>query len=193
MVKSSLFNKDMALAWPDNYYSETKPAVREKLIKAQLEKDNSKENQLRYRLWEKRYTLPKKGMTGADYYMRVVMGMEFLCEQKSSLFGKRTVKKGIQEIRDTFCLDLLKDEPDYSALWKNEFLNFWSLYVEVCKNDKNYSGVILGMGKLSDNRLKSKLKNDIQRKTSEFPEELGLAEDLTLYRQAAWEVFSYYF
>ena len=184
---------DKDLPWPDNYYTEMKPAKREMALKARLETEDSEENRIRYRLWERRYTLPGKGMTGADYYMKTVMVMGHLCENKNAFFGKRAYKKGIKELRHTFCLDLLKEKPQYADLWRKEFQNFWMLYIKCCTEDRNYSGIVMGMGQMSDDRLASKIYNDLHQKAEVIPEKLGLSEELTQFRQAAWEAYYRYF
>ena len=193
MQDISMRTENKVFSWPDNYYFEIKPANREKALKARIETEDSEENRIRYQLWEKRYTLPGKGVTGADYYMKVVMGMGPLCESRNSFFGKKAYRKGMQEIRNTFCLDLLKEKPQYADLWRKEFQNFWVLYMKSCIEDRNYSGIVMGMGQMSEDRLSSKLYNDIQQKTEVFPEKLGLAEELAQFRQAAWEIYYRYY
>lgn len=181
--------RNSQFTWPDNYYMETDAKKREGLLKAQLETDHSEENQVRYQIWTKRYTIPKKGVTGADYYMRMLIHMELLYEKKNSFFGKKSYQKGLAEIRDVFCLDLLKEKPELANLWKEEFVHLWTLYISSCKDDNNYNGILLGLGKMSKDRLESKIKNDVEHKAVVIPEELGLAEELTLFRQAAWEAY----
>ena len=193
MLRNNTKDKKNDFGWPENYYLETDAKKRKELLNTQLESDPTEENQLRQRLWEKRYTLPGKGMTGADYFMRVVLTMELVAEKSKSLFGKKTFREGIQEIRDVFCLNLLKENPDYSYVWKEEFVNFWSLYIEACKGDKNYTGLFMGLGHMSDENLRNKLKNDIGHKAVELPEKLGLSQELTPFREAGREAFSYYF
>ena len=181
--------RDNTFAWPEDYYLETDAKKREALLKAQLEKDNSEANQIRFLLWKKRYTIPGKGITGADYYMRMLLNLEIICERKKSFFGKKRFQKGIEEIRDVFCLDQLKEKPELADLWEKEFVNLWRLYITCCKEDSNYGGIILGVGRMSDNRLAGKIENDIEMKTGTIPEELGLSEELTQFRQAAWEAY----
>jgi len=193
MLRFNRNAREPSLIWPDNYYLETNAKVREDILKSQLEKDPSKENLLRYQLWKKRYTLPGKGITGVDYYMKLVLSMELTAEKRNSLFGKKSFRKELGQIRDIFCLDQLKEFPDYAHLWKDEFLNFWSLYIEVCREDKNYTGELLGLGRISGERLTNKLKNDMEQKAVILPEKLGLSDDLSLFGEAAREAFCYYF
>ena len=193
MLEFNRMVRSQELSWPDNYYSETDGKKRGELIKAQLEKDDSEENRIRFRLWEKRYTSPKKGLTGVDYFLKMALTMEKIADLKDSFLGKKSFRKGVLEIRDLFCLDLLKEKQEYAGLWKDEFLNLWSLYIEVCKDDKNYTSILLGTGRMSKERIIGKLKGDIYHKTVLMPEALGLAEELTPYREAGSEAFYYYF
>lgn len=193
MLELNRMARNRDLDWPDNYYLETDAKKRGELIKNQLEGDESEENRIRYRLWEKRYTIPKKGITGVDYFMKMALTMEKIAELKDSFLGKKAYRKGLLEIRDTFCLDLLKEKPAYAGLWKEEFINLWSLYIEICKDDKNYTSILLGTGRMSKERVIEKLKGDLYRKTVLLPEALDLEEELAPYRQAGSEAFYYYF
>ncbi len=190
------FNKNIreqSLSWPDSFYLETDAKKREELLKARLEQDDSEENRIRYQLLEKRYMKAGRGIDGTDYYMKILMTMEQTADLKDSFLGKRSFRRGLEEIRDRFCLDLLQEKPEYTSLWKDEFLNLWCRYIEACKNDKNYTGIVMGLGQMSDDRLIGKMSNDIDRKTLDLPEKLGLSQDLATFREAAQEAFQYYF
>ena len=187
------YNRNTTVPWPDNYYMETNPLRREELLKARLEEDDSEENQIRYQLWQSRYNGPGKKKAGADYYMRALLSMGAFVEKKSSFLGKKTYQKGVRMLRDTFCLDLLKEKPQYAYLWRDEFVHLWSIYIEACRDDRNYSSIMLGVGRMSQGSLVSKIKHDIHQKSVILPEELGLSEELIQFRQAAREAFSYYY
>ena len=185
--------RQSSLSWPDNYYLETDVSRREEMLKKQLETEDSEENHIRYQLWKQRYVSPRKGITGADYYMRVVMDLEKVAKDRDSFFGRRAFEKKIREIRSTFCLDLLKKKPEYVGLWMDEFIHFWSLYIETCKEDSNYGGLALGLGRMPMDKLMNKLKNDIYKKAVVLPEEMGMADELEPYTKAALTCSSYYF
>ncbi len=180
------------LSWPDNYYSQTDASIREEILKRQLETEDSEENHIRYQLWKQRYAPSRKGLTGTDYYMRVVLDLERVFEDRNSFLGRRVYEKKIKEIRSTFCLNLLKQKPEYASLWVDEFIHFWSLYIDACKEDNNYGGIALGLGRMPKDRLMSKLRNDIYKKAVELPEEMGMADELQPYTQAALKCCSYY-
>ena len=193
MLESRGIRKNQVLAWPDDYYWETDAKKREEMLKGRLIVEDSEENRIRSRLFEKRYVTPGKGIQGTDYFMKIIMTMEKIAESKDSFFGKKSFQKGIREIRDTFCLDLLQDKPEYSELWKEEFVNLWSLYIEVCRDDNNYAGLLLGTGRMSKGRLIEKLEADIYHKSTELPEQLGLAREMAPFREAASEAFYRYY
>ena len=181
-----------SVSWPDDYYLETSAEKRKAILEAQLASDDSEDNRIRYQLWEKRYTSPKKGFTGADYFMKTIITMETITDDHSIFFRKKRTEKEIRTIRDTFCLDLLKEKAEYSYIWKEEFLHLWRLYIEACKDDRNYSGLIMGTGKMSEKRLVSKLTNDIYQKSVLLPEKLHLSEELSEFREAAREAVRLY-
>ena len=193
MLESNGIRRRRTLTWPDDYYGETDPEKRHELLKEQLSINDSEENRIRHKLFEKRYITPEKGITGTDYYMKVLMSMEKTAQLKKSFLGKKAYWKGLQEIRDIFCLDLLKEKPAWAGLWEEEFFHLWCLYIETCRDDNNYAGLLLGTGRMSKDRLIDKLKADIHHKSTELPESLGLSEELLSFRTAASEAFySYY-
>ena len=193
MLESREIRKNRVFTWPDDYYWETDPKKREEMLKDRLKEEDSEENQIRSRLFEKRYVTPGKGIRGTDYFMKILMTMEKIAEMKDSFFGKKSFQKGIREIRDTFCLDLLKEKPDYANLWEEEFINLWCLYIELCRDDNNYAGLLLGTGRMSKERLINKLEADLYHKSTELPEKMGLSEEMLPFRNAASEAFYRYY
>ena len=54
MLESRGIRKNQVFAWPDDYYWETDAKKREEMLKGRLIEEDSEENRIRSRLFEKR-------------------------------------------------------------------------------------------------------------------------------------------
>ena len=95
--------------WPDNYYMETDGLRRKEYLNEALKKEDSHKNRLRQKLWENRYTNARGKYDKADHFLRAWLDLPILVKDMKGMFGKSRVRKGVQEIRDTFLLDLLRE------------------------------------------------------------------------------------
>ncbi len=179
--------------WPDNYYMETDGMRRKGYLEEALEEEDSRENQLRRTLWEKRYTDARGRYDDADHFLKVWMDLPFLAKSKEGLFGKSRVRKGVEVIRETLLLDLLKENQDHREIWYREFVHFSCLYIQISKGDRSYSTTLFGIGKLPEDNLLRKIAADLCEKTITYPHALGFREDQELLARAAKDAFCLYY
>ena len=179
--------------WPDNYYMETDGIRRKEFLDVALEGSDSRENQLRGMLWEKRYTDAQGKYDDADRFLKIWMDLPFLAKTKVGLFGKSRVRKGVEEIRERLLLDLLKESPEYEEVWYREFIQLSCLYIQISKGDRSYSTTLFGIGKLPEDNLLRKIAADLCEKTITYPHVLGFFEEQKLLARAAKDAFNLYY
>ena len=104
MLEREMKSGQQQYEWPDNYYMETDGMRRKGYLDAAPQESDSRENQLRHMLWEKRYCNARGRYAGADHFLKVWMDLPFLAKSKEGLFGKSRVRKGVEEIRETLAV-----------------------------------------------------------------------------------------
>ena len=193
MLEREMKTGQQQYEWPDNYYMETDGMRRKGYLDAAPEASDSRENQLRHMLWEKRYTDARGRYDGTDHFLNVWMALPFLAKSKDGLFGKSRVRKGVEEIRETLLLDLLKENRDHKEVWYREFIHFSCLYTQISKGDRSYSTTLFGIGKLPEDNLLRKIAMDLCEKTILYPDSLGFRDDQELLARAAKDAFCLYY
>ena len=193
MLEREMKTGQQQYQWPDNYYMETDGMRRKGYLDAAPEASDSRENQLRHMLWEKRYTDARGRYDGTDHFLKVWMDLPFLAKSKDGLFGKSRVRKGVEEIRETLLLDLLKENRDHKEVWYREFIHFSCLYIQISKGDRSYSTTLFGIGKLPEDNLLRKIAMDLCEKTILYPDSLGFRDDQELLARAAKDAFCLYY
>ena len=179
--------------WPDNYYMETDGMRRKEYLNEALKKEDSHENRLRQKLWEKRYTDARGRYDKADHFLRAWLDLPILVKDMKGIFGKSRVRKGVQEIRDTFLLDLLKENLENKDVWYREFVHLACFYIQVSTTDRSYTTTLFGIGKLPEDNLVKKIAADLCHKTITCPEILGFRKDQEVLAQAARDAFNLYY
>ena len=155
--------------------------------------DESAENIWRLRLWNSRYADAKGKIDGVDHFMRGWMNLPFIASQKKGLFGARKYKKELEEFMQTFLLDDLAENEAFSDVFYREYLNFVCFYIQISNNDKSYSSLVLGIGKMPESSLLKKLAQDLCQKTIFYPKEMGIYEKQSLLAKAARDAFALYY
>ncbi len=193
MLEREMKTGQQQYQWPDNYYMETDGMRRKGYLDATTAEQDSRENELRHMLWEKRYTDARGRYDDADRFLKVWMDLPFLAKSKDGLFGKSRARKGVEEIRETLLLHLLKENPEYRDVWYREFIHSSCLYIQISKGDRSYSTTLFGIGKLPEDNLLRKIAADLCEKTIIYPDILGFREDQELLARAARDAFCLYY
>lgn len=193
MLKKEMTIQKKQYEWPENYYLETDPSRRKKMLEEALHTENSPENELRSLLWQKRYADAKGKVDGFDHFLKIWTELPFITAQAKGLFGKKKACKFIEEMQNVLQLDLLAGQPQHQKIWLDEFMNFCCLYIEISRKDKSYSTTLFGVGKLSDDNLAHKMAEDLYQRTVVYPKELGIFEKQTLLMEAAKKAYRLYF
>ena len=106
------------------------------------------------------------------------------------MFGKKRIKKAIEDIREDFHMDLAAGygEMGQRVLY-DEFYNTARLYISLCEEDKTYNSILLGLGRMKPAKLVAKIAADLYHVSCEIPREIGMEDELKLFREALTEAF----
>ena len=106
------------------------------------------------------------------------------------LFGEKKRQREREKIlKDwNFALAEQYGQEGQEALYQ-ELHNMTELYLTICQDDKAYSSMILGLGKMNKNSLLSKMAREVYTVAYEIPREMGMAEELEIFTRAATDVF----
>ena len=131
--------------WVEQYRCEIEKEDRKEILdKAIAEEGLTEENALRKQYFEWRYEKNKK--TEVDRFIRGWMSLAYLDNEIKSMFGKKRIKKAIEDIREDFHMDLAAGygEMGQRVLY-DEFYNTARLYISLCEEDKTYNSILLGL------------------------------------------------
>lgn len=175
--------------WVEQYRCELEKEDRKEILdKAIAEEGLTEENALRKQYFEWRYEKNKK--TEVDRFIRGWMSLSYLDNEIKSMFGKKRIKKAIEDIREDFHMDLAAGygEMGQRVLY-DEFYNTARLYISLCEEDKTYNSILLGLGRMKPAKLVAKIAADLYHVSCEIPREIGMEEELKLFREALTEAF----
>ena len=82
---------------------------------------------------------------------------------------------------------------DYEELLYRECCHMVKIYMELCESDRSYGTTLCGIIKISNDKLKDKLKDDIYTTAVEFPREFDLEDELGIVTRAAREMYELHF
>ena len=175
--------------WVEEYRREVEKEDRKAILdKAVAEEGLTEENMLRQKLFDERYETNPKG--NIDHFIRGWMSLAYLENETNSFFGKNRIKKEADRIRADFCLNLAKEygETGQKVLY-DEFYNTARLYMGLCEEDRTYGSIILGLGRMKPEKLVAKIAADLYRVSHTIPKQVGMFEELELFRKALTEAF----
>lgn len=177
--------------WVTKYYRELDREKRwEILEQAIAEEGMTPDKEVRKKLLEERYEKGKKDKTQIDRFIRGWMTLAYTKNTSGGLFGRKKLQKDREKILKDWNFELARQygQEGEVALYQ-EFHNMTELYLTICQDDKAYSSMILGLGKMSKDSLLGKMAREIYTMAYEIPQEMGMEEELQLFTKAATDVF----
>lgn len=175
--------------WVVQYMYELDRDKRKNILKEAIEAEGmSPENELRSRLIEYRYGKIKD--QDVDYFIRGWMNMFYLNNSTKGFFAKKRIEKQKQEIMNDWRFALAEEygEIGQEVLYE-ELFNMAHLYIALCKKDKGYGSVILGIGRMKADSLANKIARDVYTMAYETPQNTGTVEDFGVFTRAATDAF----
>ena len=177
--------------WVEQFIKEVEKEDREKILEQAIAEEGlTEENALRRQFFEARYEYNPKSKLMVDHLIRGWMSMAYLANETKSLFGKGRVEKEKKKIRSDLALDVIKEYGELGEeVMYGEYYNAACLYMKLCNEDKTYGSVLLGLGRMKPAKLIEKIAYDIYRVAYELPEEVGMKEEMAVFRRALTDAF----
>lgn len=172
--------------WEIEYYHELLAAKRQKLLEQAIATEGlSPENELRKKLLEARYGKSLERGRRVDYFIRGWVTFSML-PGTISVRNKKKREKELASVMSDWQFDLANQygETGKRVLYQ-EFCNLTLVYIDLCRRDKTYGSVLLGIGRISEDSMVTKIARDIFKVAYEVPKQLEVAEQLRSFTNAA--------
>lgn len=179
-----------AREWPLNYYMELKPEKRKALLEEQMRQGRSEELEQIEKLFQIRYISDKKG-NYADTFMRSYLELRMTAEKMDVMFAERRNKKIVLQALHHMQADGTSEIPE--ELVYQELCHLISLYVQSSVTDKNYTSILWGMFKNSDEKILEKMRRDLAMIGEALPEMLHLETECRILSKAIADTKARYF
>ena len=175
--------------WVEKYMNELSRKKRRQLLEeAIVEEGMSPDNELRKKLLEARFGLNEKSET--DMFIRGWMMLYNLQNAPRGVFGKKRIQRDLASVMSDWKRDLAAS---YGSIGEEvlyqELYNMILVYIKLCMTDRNYSSLLLGMGRMQEETLIVKISGDLFRTAWTIPTQLNCFEDFALVRRAAEDAF----
>ncbi|MBQ7506335.1 MAG: hypothetical protein IJT05_03320 [Lachnospiraceae bacterium] len=182
----------MDAAWVAEYKRETDRKRRMEILKRAEEETGPDDPALliRKELYGKRYD--RRGDQDIDYYIRGWVNLEGLQRRVYLPGEKKRVRREIDSVLADWQYALCREQGEVGerALY-DELFNMTLFYMELCEKDKTYNAILLGLGKIKENRRVEKIAKEIALIIKGIPEKLGIEKELEPFQKAAGDAFRY--
>ncbi|MDO4616505.1 MAG: hypothetical protein Q4B03_03480 [Lachnospiraceae bacterium] len=149
--------------WQERFYHETEREDREEIFEQGLkEEGTTRENEFRQKLWNLRYAPNKRDKSEVDHFFRGFLTLDNLGRTKPGFFNGKYIRREIASLRSIWGLDLAEEYGELGkTLHYEEMKHLARTYITICQDDKNFSTMILGVGKLSKDKLAEKIADKV--------------------------------
>ncbi|MDO4622699.1 MAG: hypothetical protein Q4B22_07080 [Eubacteriales bacterium] len=147
--------------WVERYMREVKTKRRKALLEQGIAEDGmSPDNELRKKLFDARYG--KAADQEVDYFIRGWLDLLYVKEASRSVFAKAKLDKIHRNVQKDWKISMIDE---YGAIGREvyyeELFQLMQVYIHLCKEDKTYNSVVLGLGRIKEDQLIGKISNDL--------------------------------
>lgn len=179
-------------SWPERYYLELDAEKRLRLLEEAIAagEGDAAENEVRRRLWELRYTRPRKNAPLADRYIALWLALDHWRKAGPGPSLARAAQKELAGLAA-----LLQPEGDAGLvppLVHSELVHAVRLYLSTCIRS-NYGTMLMGLMRMSDESLVGKAAKEVAEVTCLVPRWADMAEVFAPLAPAAQEAFALVF
>ena len=176
--------------WSYEYKKETIREKRANLLLQMKESDGEDSSEYRFRkeIFDHRY-ITKDGQE-IDTFIRGWVLLSYY--QKGFVFpGDRNRAHGEADetLKAWFADREYEPESMEERVVLDELYNMTLLYLTLCEDDKNFGSLILGIGRMKEDRLHDKIAHTIRSMAVDLPKRLGMERQFKLFTRAAGEAF----
>lgn len=176
--------------WPESYYRERSPLVRKAALDlADRQGLTPGENAIRRKIFDLRYPELRGETDTADVFLRLMMELKVQSQNSGGLFGDRFARKSVGKLLEkTKIAELAEGSTEVRELLFRELYHLGVLYVTICGEDGNYRSLILGLGKMPEDRLREKIRADLASIADAAPAKLHMEEEFSVLAEALYAV-----
>ncbi len=176
------------IKWPDDYYSTTDADKRKELLEYAIGQELEPEkNKIRMELWEKRYGVK----AGVDQFLAAWINLIYYSNMVKGKRIARWHKKEIDKLIGSMCFDIVeRDGEAAEELLYLEFYHMLDFYMDICQTDKKYTGIILGLGTMSQDRVVQKIATEFFRVAYCVPDMIKSMKEYEIVRRAVVDCFA---
>lgn len=179
---------DETWEWPDSYYASTDGMKRKKALdKAIAMGLEPAENEIRMKIWKKRYG----SRDGVDEMLAGWINLLYFANVVKTDRKMKWHKKEMKQTLDGLCFDILKEYGEAAEeILYLEFFHLVDFYLDICKNDKKYGSVLLGLGSMSPEKVAYKMAKEVYMVCYKVPPMIGTVKEFALFRKASLDSFA---
>lgn len=133
------------------------------------------------KLFALRYTQDKKGKY-ADQFLGQFLQLRITAENLDAMFSERKNRKTVRQCLEQLQLHAGSEIPE--ELIYQEMCQLTGLYIYSCSKDVNYTSMIWGFGKKSDEKISEKINLDLERIGEAIPKYLSMEEECRVLKAA---------
>lgn len=172
------------------YFNATDKNERKDIYKRIVEKEGeSEKTQIMKEFFNHRYVSKEKNIKNIDYAIRGWVNISFLPESYKSRFSRKKLPDKIEECLVNLGKNIAEDHGELGIeLWYKELVNVCKVFVELCKTDKTYGCIIMGIGRIKESKLIKKICFDMINITHTIPAEIG-TDKFELLAKASRQAF----
>lgn len=167
--------------WPKSYYMEGNPEKRRQLLEERLAIDDSDEIKKTEALFDARYQKMKDGKY-MDLFLKGWLEIALIGNHLNSYFAQKKNKKTAVKVAEMWCLD--REEEFGRELLYDELAHLAGVYIASCLNDTHYQSILFNIGRMKDEKVKQKIKNDLELISRTIPEGVEMKDTFSLFEKA---------
>ena len=173
--------------WPQAYYLPTDGEVRKiALDRAIAEKLEPERDEVRAKIWERRYNDP----AGIDRFLGGYMNLNYYANVVKNGMMAKFHKKDMKQTQEYLCYDIPEK---YGAIGEEilylELYHMMDYYIDICLNDKKYGGLLMGLGTMKKENLVNKIATDLFKTSYCLPAAFEIGSAHKLFQKAARQSF----
>lgn len=179
------------VSWVERFYKETEREDREEIFEAGMKTDGmTPENEFRKKLWNSRYVPTKKEKGEVDHFFKGILSLNTLSRTKPGFFNRRMIAREIEDLKKSLCMDLAEEYGEMGqAILYEELKHLGRTYISICQDDKNFSSLILGIGRISKDGLAEKIASSVYKMAYTVPKLHGFEELMAPVTNAFTEAY----
>ena len=167
-----------SVSWPRIFYDEMDAAARKDMLEEAIRQELDPENDsARKQIFEARYEKKERSGVMPDRYLQLVLECIYAANQKRG--SAKNAKKILKMMEDLGMTAAASGDSALREALRAEIRHAVRLYITICRQDRHYSSIVFGLGRMSEESVTAKIRSDIEKiahGVDEAEDESGAAE-----------------